>query len=265
MAVDSNKSLRFLSSSTNELTKIFARLASGKRLATDDPAGLAVGESFRNTAAVLGVARNNTANSGSALDIADAALGQISNIAVRLSELATQSANGTQSPEQRAANQLEADQLTQEIQRISATTGFNGNKLLEGGELVTQNGAGGGSGDQTVVVLPDIRTQATALSSISISTQGAAQTAIDSFKGFADEVARKRGEIGAAQSRLNSVSERLPGEIENALAAESRIRDVNIAEEVSRRTSALIIQQSSSALIAQAGKLNRDSVLRLLS
>jgi flagellin len=266
MAIDSIRpSGKELNNALNNQNKLNEKLSSGKRInrASDDPAGLAIADALAAAVDVLGQASRNVADVSSAVEIADGGLEQISNISSRLKELATQSSNGTLSDTQRSALQSEFSALTQEAQRISATTQFNGQNLLSGSDITAQVGADGSSGSQIAVETPNASSLISSVASQNISTQSGAQTALAAIDTFITAVSSSRGELGGSASRLEFANNSIAVEKENAAAAESRIRDADIAETVADRVRNNILVQSNVAVNAQAN-LSAQSVLKLL-
>lgn len=259
--------LRRLNKADQDQKKTFLKIASGSRInsASDDPAGLAVVESLESQATVTRQGIQNAGNAISLFQIADGALGQVSEISTRLSELATQSANGTLSDGQRSALNQEFQALTQEISRISQTTTFNGQQLLTGTELTAQVGIDGSASSRIAVEGVDVSTLVSSLEPLDISTQQGARDSLESLDNFRTEANQGRGRVGAGRSRLEST-------IENALAAEvsfqesaSAIRDADIATESANLTANSIRKNASVAVLAQAGRQNAQIVQRLLS
>jgi len=266
MAVDNLSSIRRnLSKAQNELNETNNRLASGKRInnAKDDAAGLAIAEALKADAVTLSAGSRNVDYGVSIANIADSAMGTLSDISVRMSELSTQAANGTLSDDQRAALNDEYQQLAQEAQRIVDTTEFNGQKVFSGESVSLQVGTGSDPNSQIKLEGTDIAAVVSTLASQDISTQAGAQAALEGVKQGIGDLAAKRGEMGASVSRLQVAQRNNEASVENIRAAESRIRDADIAEETARGVGQKIRAQVSTALFAQ-GKLEKENVLRLL-
>ena len=253
-----------LAKSENTIKKKFAELSSGSRInrASDDAAGLAIAESLKADAAKYSVANRNAQDAISASQIADGALGEISNINARLSEIATQAANGTLSDGQRQALNQEYQQLSQEQQRIAETTTFNGVNVLNGSsDISVQVGIDSSANSQ--ITLPT--SNSVSFPGGDVLTQANAQAALTSVQSSIDALAQARGSIGAVVSRIEVAESNNGAQREGAIAAESRIRDADIAQSKAEQIAALIRQESTTALIAQAGKLNQQNAIRLLS
>lgn len=254
-----------LSSAQSTLTKSFERLSSGKRInrASDDAAGLAIADALASDAVVLKQANRNIADAQSLTDIADGALAQASDITIRQQELAVQAANGTLSDSQRSALNTEYQQLGQELQRISATTQFNGQNVFSGSSSI-QVGGDSSSNSQISVDPGQLAALAQNAVSQSIGTADAARSALDAVASLGSSLSSARGDIGAQSARLETAAANNSSGIVNSLAAESRIRDADVADEVAQNISARIRTQTASALYAQAGKQDKDRVLDLL-
>ncbi len=258
---DTKDALRIAS---DRLSKSFEKLSSGKRInsAADDPAGLALAESLKNDAALYSRGSRNSVEASLGNDIAQSALSQVNNIATRMAELAQQSANGVYSDDQRQALNNEYQQLQQEIDRIADTTTFNGQKLLEGGSGVTaQVGTDSSANSQIQGVSVDLKSLNV---SGNISNQEQARVALDQVKTLVGNVSKAAGEIGAVNNRLKVAENNNNVAAENAKAAESRIRDVDIASEMANKVSSQILQKSATALQAQANQ-TAQVALKLLS
>lgn len=255
-----------LNKNLNSLRDSFTKLSSGKRInkAADDAAGLAIAESLNANAAALKVANRNVSDTQSALQITDGALSQIGEISTRLKELATQASNGTLSDSQRSALNTEYNELTQEVQRITDTTEFNGTKLLNGSSITSQVDINSGSDSQISTPGVSISSAVSSVASQSIATQSGAQAALSQIDNLIQQNAATRGQIGASSSRLEFAKNNNSVKFENTRAAESRIRDVDVAEETANVTKRNILANASTAISAQAGRLNRDVVLGLL-
>lgn len=256
--------------STARLNTAFERLSSGLRInrARDDAAGLAIAESLKADSKVATVGIRNASDGISIITIADQAIGQISNVLSRLGELAEQSANGVYGNSQRSALQNEFSALTSEIERIAFTTEFNGLKLLSGqGQVVFQVGFDGSSTSQVTYTgvagtLESLGLAATGtsdhqysiLAESDLASQSASRLALDAIQEAISSVTRNRGTLGAAEARLEVTISNLQVARENFQAAESRIRDVDVATEAAELTRLNILQQAGAAVLAQANQ-----------
>jgi flagellin len=253
-----------LNNFSQQLSNSFQKLASGKRInkASDDAAGLAIVSALESDVSTeLQGARN--ANDGQSIaDIADSALGAVSDITTRQQELASESANGTLSDQQRTTLNDEFQSLEQEKSQIFSTTQFNGVSVFNGQGTTLQVGTTGGANSQITLPSGDTSTLSSAQD---ISTQGGAQSAIDALNTHSQNISSLRGQVGAVSSRIDAASENARNNAVESESAASRIRDVDVAEEKSNEVGASIRQQATTALIAQASQLSAQSVLKLLS
>jgi len=261
---------RRLAISSGKLSETFERLSSGQRInkAADDAAGLAIADALRADQRVANVAIRNANDGISTIAIADAALGEISAVLTRLAELSEQSANGVFSVVQRSALSNEFVALSSEIERIAVTTEFNGVKLLSGGNTVAlQVGFDSGSTSQITYgnvqgTLASLGLAATGASALSFSINGttiengqsAARLTLDAVNNAIGSLASTRGTLGAAEARLRVTINNLSVARENFAAAESRIRDVDVASEAAELTRLGILQQAGAAVLAQANQ-----------
>lgn len=261
---------RNVNASTSRLRTSYERLSSGLRInrASDDAAGLAIAEKLKVDARVATVGIRNANDGISVVAITDGAIAEITNILSRLAELSEQSANGVLGNGQRSALQLEFTALMSEIERIANTTTFNGLNLLSGGGDVTfQVGFDGTSvsqitysGVQATLAALGLATINTSDHSFSISgateleSQSASRQALDAVNRAITSVTRNRGTLGAAESRLEITISNLQVARENFQAAESRIRDVDVAFEAAELTRLSILQQAGTAILAQANQ-----------
>lgn len=253
-----------------KLSSSFNRLSSGYRINSgkDDSAGLAIAETLRADSRIAQQAIRNTNDGISTIAIADGALSEVGNILSRLAELASQAANGTLSTQQRSVISNEFTALGSEIQRISDVTEFNGIKLLSGSSSVTiQVGPGTRTGAQIGYTNQLATLQGIGLGNASgaltYSINGAsndaaataARLALDAVYNAIYSVGASRGILGGVESRLSTAITNLGVARENAMAAESRIRDVDVAEEAANLTRLNILQQAGTAVLAQGNQL----------
>lgn len=257
--------LNRLNSVDQKLTNSFTKLSSGKRInkAADDAAGLAIAAALEAEAVKLNVGSRNASDGQSLAQIQEGALGQINGILTRVGELAAQASNGTLSDNQRAALEAERSALSQEAQRIADTTQFNGVNVFSGNSTSIQVGTSSENGTISVPS-PDLSGILSTLSSSSISTQGGARALLDTISPQIAQVSATIGQIGSATARLDVASENNRVGRENALAAASRIRDVDIAEETAKNVSYRIQRDATTATLAQANRLNAGLVQKLL-
>ena len=248
---------RHLEHSGAALGTALERLSSGLRInnAYDDAAGLAIADKLGRDVRVANQAIRNANDGLSALAIGEKALGQVTAILTRLSELASESATGLITNTQRSAIQNEFTALVSEIDRISTNTTFNGVQLLSAGTTVTvQVGLDGTSNSQIAFSTVDGSSSGIGLTGIAASTQAAAQSALGLLTSAIANVAQTRGTLGSNESRLITAISNLRVAGENFAAAESRIRDADVAAESANLTRASILQQAGVAVLAQANQ-----------
>ncbi len=258
---------RHLARASEALGGSFEKLATGLRIvrAADDAAGLAISERLRAQVRSLDQASRNANDGVSLVQTAEGALDEVSGILVRMRELAVQSANGTVSNSDRETLDDEFQSLQQEITRIANSTEFNGVSLLNGSSSITfQVGFGTTSGVDTMSVSTSSVTSSTlGVGSLDIGSGGNTSTAIAAIDSAIDTVSELRGSFGASQNRLMSTISNIENQIENLSAAESRIRDVDVAAETARLTRNSILQQAAISILAQAN-VQPQSALALL-
>ncbi len=265
--VDSLNAQRNLVNTTNQLGRSLARLSSGLRIvrAADDAAGLAISERFRAEVRSLGQAQRNALDGVSFLQTAEGALDETSGNLVRLRELAIQAANGTLGDGERATLNAEFQDLVAEISRVANVTEFNGTAILNNTSttLTFQIGSNNTSNDQISVSSVDATAAGIGVSGLSISTASAAKGVLSALDSAINAVASLRGTFGTVQNRLESAIRSLGVSIENTSAAESRIRDVDVAAETAILTRNQVLQQAGIAVLAQAN-ITTQSALSLL-
>ncbi|MEG6573090.1 flagellin [Caldibacillus debilis] len=258
---------RQLSFNNTQTAKNLEKLSSGYRInrAGDDAAGLAISEKMRGQIRGLEMATKNAQDGISLIQTAEGALNETHAILQRIRELAVQSANDTNTDNDRAELQKEVDQLLQEIDRIANTTQFNTKNLLDG----SLSGSGlifhiGANQDQNVTLtISSMRASGLGVSGIDISSQSGANNAITTIDNAIDKVSSERAKLGAMQNRLEHTINNLGAAAENLTAAESRIRDVDMAKEMMEFTKNSILTQAAQAMLAQANQLPQG-VLQLL-
>ncbi|MGD6842958.1 flagellin Hag [Bacillus infantis] len=266
---------RQLSSATNAQAKSMEKLSSGLRInrAGDDAAGLAISEKMRGQIRGLDQASRNAQDGISLIQTAEGALNETHSILQRMRELSVQSANDTNTTTDRGELQKEFNQLSKEVTRISATTEFNTQKLLDGSDAdgkVFQIGANAGQSLTLTIGKMDATTLAIGTGTdesdttgIDISTQTGADAAITLVNSAIETVSAERSKLGAYQNRLEHTINNLGTSSENLTAAESRIRDVDMAKEMMESTKNGILSQAAQAMLAQANQ-QPQGVLQLL-
>jgi len=252
-------------------TKSLEKLSSGLRIgrAADDAAGLSISEKMRGQISGLNQASRNAQDGISLLQTAEGALQETHTILQRMRELAVQSASDTVTDGDRGEIQKEINALRVEIDRISTDTEFNTQKLLNGdysGKIIH---IGANASQSLTVAIGSMNATALivqgadAASGIDVSTQGTANTAITTINTAINTVSGERSKLGAIQNRLEHTIANLSTSAENLTAAESRIRDVDIAVEMMSFTKYQILSQASTAMLAQANA-KPQAVLQLL-
>ena len=269
---------RILGINNNRLAQSVERISSGIRInrGADDAAGLAISEALRSDIRALRQAIRNSNDGISLINVTEGALNEQSGILIRLRELSSQAATGTVGSTERQTIQLEFSALRNEIDRISATTEFNGQKLVDGslGSSVTANnhiliqvGIDSTSYSRidlnTEVNLAAMTSTGLGIHNLSVTSAGAALTALEQMNTSIGMITAGRGKIGAVQNRLVRTVSNLSIAVENLTAAESAIRDADIAEEVALLTRNQILVQAATAMVGQAN-LIPQSVLQLL-
>ena len=269
---------RFLGSNNDRLGQSVERISSGIRInrASDDAAGLAISEGLRSDIRALRQAGRNANDGVSLINITEGALNEQGSMLIRLRELASQAATGTTGSTERATIQLEFNSLRNEIDRITNTTEFNGQKLIDGSlassiastsQVFIQIGIDSNSNSRInlneQINLTAVTASALSIDSLSVKTSTEALEALEGVNKAIDSVTAIRGQVGAVQNRLMRSISNLSISVENLSAAESQIRDADIAEEVALLTRNQIMVQASTAMVGQAN-LIPQSVLQLL-
>lgn len=271
---------RLLNQTTGNLNKSIERLSSGLRInrAADDAAGFGISERMRTQVNGLTQAKRNAQDGVSLIQVAEGGLAQISDILQRLRTLSVQAASDVNTTNDRRVIQTEVNQLIDEIGRQASATSFNGRVILTGnfavgvGSLVFQVGANKGE-KLTINIasisiaglgLDGLETGSTAaLTQGGLITQAGAESAITLLQDAIDVVSRQRGDLGAIVNRFENVIAFVGISTENITAAESRIRDVDFADEIVNFTKNQILQQTGISALSQAN-IQPQVVLSLL-
>jgi len=261
----------------NDVSKNIEKLSSGQRInrAGDDASGLAVSEKLRGQIRGLNQAVKNIENGVSFIQTTEGYLGETQDILHRMRELAVQGANGVYTSEDRMQIQVEVSQLVDEINRIASHAQFNGMNMLtgrfaKGGTQVMQLQVGANMDQSKQIFIGTMTTQALGLTGaqgtnemISISTPETANMAIGKLDTALKVVSKQRADLGAYQNRFETAAKGVSVASENLQAAESRIRDTDMASEMVQYTKNRILGQAGSAMLAQANT-NTQSVMQLL-
>ena len=265
--VSSLAAQRNLSINQAQLGRSVERLSSGLRItrAADDAAGLGVSETLRAQIRSINQANRNAGDGISLTQVADGAAATVGSLLSRMRELATQSASGTLGTTERSYLDQEFVSLRSEIDRIATTTEYNGQPLLSGSSNTFEVFIGfkSGSGNSLSVALADLDVAAIGLTGASVSTAAAAQSMLSNIDSAISAVATARANYGSIQSRFEVAIQNLTVTAENFTAAESRIRDADIAQETSVFTKNQILTQSGIAILAQANSLPQQALALL--
>ena len=251
--VASLNAARTLQRSTNSLNRSLDRLSSGLRInrAADDAAGLAIADGFNSVVRGSQVAQRNTQDGVSLVQTAEGALSETTNILQRVRELAVQASNGTQSTDNRLALTREVNELVGQINDIATNTQFNGISVLSSAQTVTlQTGA---YVSQTLTVrVSGARAADIGVSAVTLSVASLAVAAISTVDNALRSVNTLRSTFGAFQNRLEFTINTLAIQEENSAAAESVIRDADIARETIQFTRNQILVSAGTSVLAQS-------------
>lgn len=253
------------------LDKNLERLSSGFRInrAGDDAAGLAISENLRAQVRGLKQASRNAQDGVSLVQVAEGGLNEVSNILIRLRELAVQAASDTVGPVERQFLNVEYDQLVSEIDRIADGTEFNGTSLLSGTGAILDFQVGTRN-DPNIDRLSfdaskaDANSAALGINLTSVADKASAQNSLGAIDAAIVSVSAMRADFGAVQNRLQSTINNLSIALENLSAANSRIRDVDIAEETAELTKNNVLMQAGTSVLAQANQ-SSNAALSLLN
>lgn len=254
-----------LSRTQTSQEKVFQRLSTGLRIngAADDAAGLAVADSMKAQNRSLQQAQRNVEDGVSLLQTADGGSAQISDILIRMRELAVQSANGTYSDTDRANADAEFQELLTQIDEIATGTEFNGTALLDGSTASVDIQAGFDSTDDITLTLTDLDATALAVNALDITTAANADASIAAIDSALTDLNTARAQFGAFQNRLESSLSNLGTQVENLTASESRIRDADLAQESANLAKYQILQQAGISVLSQSNS-SAQSILSLL-
>jgi flagellin len=267
-----NNTYRNLNATQNDLSKSLEKLSSGLRInrAADDAAGLSISEGLRSQVGGLTVAARNAQDGISVVQTAEGGLTEVHSILQRVRDLAVQAGNDSNNADARGAIKTESDALGDELNRIAASTNFNGINLLDGtADLTFQVGAGStAASDQIGVDLTaaNIATIGAAVKNLNFETAAGAVGAtgtIATIDGHIKDVSTSRSALGAVQNRFEHSIASTNVAKENLTAAGSRIRDVDMAEEMVKYTRSNVLSQAGQAMLAQANQ-SSQGVLSLL-
>jgi len=263
--VTSLNAQRNLASTQAALATSVGRLSSGMRInsASDDAAGLGISENLSANIKSLAQAQRNANDGISMSQVAEGSMNDMQGIVSRMRELSVQSSNSTLGGNERGYIQTEFTQLSSEINRISGVTNFNGQKLLDGSAstgLTFQIGIQNTSNDRLSMSITKLTTSTLGstslhIASASLSTATNAQLAIGTFDKAIQQLSQARAKVGATQNRMTVTVSNLAVAQENLTAANSRIRDVDVASESANLTKSQILSQAGIAVLSQANQI----------
>ncbi|MBY0384133.1 flagellin FliC [bacterium] len=248
--------------------KSMKSLASGSRItqAADDAAGLAISERLRGDIRGMQMAKKNAENAISFIQVGEGGLNEVNNILIRLRELGVQGASDTIGDQEREFLNMEAQHLMQEVDRIAETTKFGEKNLLNGSmdELEFQVGINGDENSRIKFdMTADARSSNLGVSGIDMSDKDGARDSLDQIDEAIVKVGGMRANFGAFQNRMDSAIRNIDVSNESLSAANSRIRDADIAHETAEWTSSQILQQASIGMLAQANN-STSAALKLI-
>jgi flagellin len=268
--VSSINAQRNLTGTQAALASSVGRLSSGMRInsASDDAAGLGISENLKANIRSMAQAQRNANDGISMSQVAEGSMNDMQGIVSRMRELSVQSANSTLGDTERGYLQTEFTQLSSEVNRISAVTDFNGQKLLDGSAsagLTFQIGIQNTANDRLAMSIGKITTSTLGTSTLhiasaSLATASFAQAAIASFDKAVQQLSQARAKVGATQNRMTVTVSNLAVAQENLQAANSRIRDVDVASESANLTKSQILSQAGLAVLAQANQLPQSAL-----
>ena len=250
---------------TSALQKSTEKLSSGYKInrAGDDAAGLSISEKMRSQIRGLNKASDNAQDGISLIQVAEGALNETHSILQRMNELATQAANDTNTSTDRTAIKAEIDQLTSEINRIQSTTQFNTQNLLDG-KFTGKNLQIGSLKGQTIKIsISNMNAKTLGVSGLTVDKNSTAGISMSKIQAAIDKVSTQRSNLGALQNRLEHTINNLDTTSENTSAAESRIRDTDMADEMVQYSKNNILSQAGQSMLAQANQ-QTQGVLSLL-
>ena len=261
-AMNTNRQLGITTAGQAKSTE---KLSSGYRInrAGDDAAGLTISEKMRSQIRGLNKASTNAEDGISLIQVAEGALNEAHSILQRMNELATQAANDTNTSSDRTAIQQEIDALTSEIDRIASTTQFNTMNLLSGGFKEKNLQVGALKGQKITVSISTMNATALSINALKVSSFEKAGSAMTKIQHAISKVSTQRSALGALQNRLEHTVANLDTTAENTQSAESRIRDVDMANEMVEYSKNNILAQAGQSMLAQANQ-STQGVLSIL-
>lgn len=248
----------------NMLGTAMERLSSGKRInsAKDDAAGMSIATRMDAKVRGLNQAIRNSNDGISLAQTAEGAMGEVSNILVRMRELAVQSSNGTATANDRTAMQTEVTALISQIDDIATRTDFNGTALLDGTAAIDIQ-TGTNAGEVVSMTIADLQSAGLGVGTVDLSTAAGASGALATLDTAIQTVATERANLGASQNRLETTVNNLTSTVTNLTEAKSRIQDADFSAESTNLAAAQILSQASTAMLAQANQ-SQQGVMNLL-
>ncbi|CAO3358740.1 flagellin [Azospirillum melinis] len=264
----SNSALRYLNINSTNQSDSVSKIASGSRItkASDDAAGLAVGTSLKSDVTVLNQAATNASHGSSILQTADGGMSSISDIVQRMRSLATQSLSGSVTDNERSYLDAEFQQLQDEIDGIASGTRFNDESLLDGATNWSTGVSfrvGTTSNDNITVQIAGVTTTGLGINTLDVGTSATAAAALTALDTAVTTLSDARADVGALISRFEFRSDMIDTTIENTEAAQSKIMDVDVAEEQSKLASEKVLTQAAIAVLSQANQMP-ENLLSLL-
>ena len=256
---------RQMGSIQTSLSKSTEKLSSGYKInrAGDDAAGLSISEKMRAQIRGLNKASANAQDGISLIQVAEGALNETHAILQRMNELSTQAANDTNTSTDRTALQAEVNQLVSEIDRIRSTTQFNTMNLLDGSFTGKNLQVGSLAGQKIQISIGNMDSASLSVGGLSLANYSSAGQAITKVQAAIDKVSTQRSTLGALQNRLEHTINNLDTTKENTQAAESRIRDTDMASEMVEYSKNNILSQAGLSMLSQANQANQG-VLSIL-
>lgn len=261
--------LQFLGRNQSSLTKLMSQISTGKSInrASDNPAGMAMATLLHSQVRGLNMASNNVSDAVNALNVADGASGQVSDLLARQRELAVQSGNGTLTDSDRSALNEEYQQLSQEINRITEGTEFNGQNVLDGTELAsgsTNIQAGEGSGTNVALPGVNLTTSSLGTSGTSIGSISSAGSALEALDTAITRVNEQRSAIGAAVNRFGHTNNVLATSAENSTQSNSTIEDLDMALGVAKFSQAKMLNEFGMKSFSMFKQISSQNMISLM-
>jgi len=255
-----NSAVRYLNINSQQETSALSKLSSGSRItsASDDAAGLAISTRISSDITTLQQAATNAAQATSILQTADGGASNISDILARMKSLASESASGTVADSSRAYINSEFSQLTSEIDSIATGTRYSGSSLLDGSSTFSSGVSvlvGSSASDTITITLTSLTASSLGVTSLDVSTQSGATSALTALDTAIDSVSAARADIGAQESRFNFSADSISTQTQNLQSANSAIKDVDIAAEQATLSSAEVKTQAAVSAETAANQM----------